>query len=120
MNLGEIDWSRADLVVSEYVARLSDENQIAGNVGRTWLEFCMQRNGLIRDVRSLSLGQTHAIWYSALLKTKRLREVNSLEKRVLRLPKGVRTTQKTITACRNGRLRDTVVARMLREMNPNF
>jgi hypothetical protein len=74
------DLSKASAVIDEYLRELADPNKIPGRIGRTWIEFCMQRNGMIPDVRNLGFGEAHALWYAALIVTKRLREVSRAER----------------------------------------
>jgi len=89
------DLSKAPAVVDEYVAAIQDKSQAPGKHGRTWLEFVMQRNGLIPDVRQLGFMESHALWYACLVTTKRVREVSRLEIENKHARKG-RTTERTI------------------------
>lgn len=111
------DLTKANAVVEEYLAAISDTSQRTGTHGRTWLEFVMQRNGLIPDVRSLALGESHALWYACLLTTKRLREVSRKEI-AMRHARSDRTTEMTVRRCLNSKhfLFNNEVSRILREI----
>ena len=112
-----IDWSKADAWIDSYLAHITDENNIPGRFGRTWLELEAEKVGLVQDGRGWEFGESHAAWYAALIRTGRLRAVNRVEIRVLnRDQRDKPTTQKTINKLRGGRMRDTVTARMLETM----
>jgi len=111
------DMTKANAVVDEYIAAISDTNQTTGRHGRTWMEFVMQRNGLIPDVRGLALGESHALWYACLLTTKRLREV-SRQEIAMRHARKDRTTEMTVRRCLNPKhfLFTNETSRLLREI----
>ena len=116
MSTLNIDISKADSAVTEYVNELSKDTNIPTRIAcRTWIEFLLERHGVIADVRALRFGQAHAIWYACLILTKRVREVSRLEKQC-RLNTFGRTTEGTIRRLLNGNLRQSISAVMLREM----
>jgi hypothetical protein len=88
------DMSRANAVIDEYLGALADSSKIPGRIGRTWLEFCMERNKMIPDVRKLGFGESHALWYAALVRTKRLREVSRAERAAM--PNSPTKTETTV------------------------
>jgi hypothetical protein len=112
----KVDWSKSQAWVDSYVSNLMDPNQIPGRLGRTWMECEAQRVGLVNDFRGWKLGESHAAWYAALIRTGMLHKVNRLEKKILRIRRGSRTTLITVRALLNGRLHDTVTAHFLRAM----
>lgn len=111
------DLSKAAAVVNEYAAALADPNQLTGRLNRTWIEARLERHGVIPDVRGLSFGESHALWYACLVTTGRVQEISRLEKAC-----GIRTPTTTQTAIRRclspkySPTRDTVSARLLREI----
>ena len=112
-----IDWTRADEWIDSYVSRLNDPNELVGRIGRTWLEHEAEKVGLVADGWGWEFGESHAVWYAALIKTGRLYKVNSLEKRILnRNQRDKPTTLSTVRKLLKGRLRDTVTGAMLRAM----
>lgn len=113
----QYDLTKANAVINEYVAAVSDKNQVPSKHNRTWLEFCMQRNGLIPDVRQLAFMESHALWYACLVITGRVREVSRIEAK--NNHKAVRTTEATITRCFSNKypiVRDSLTAHLLREI----
>jgi hypothetical protein len=117
MNPTAIDFSKAGLVVDEYVKAMTNPDprampkQISS---RSWIEFCLERNGVIKDVRALKLGQSHALWYACLILTKRVREVSRLEKRLLFIRPGG-TTENTIKRLLDGDLRSNIGSQLLKD-----
>ncbi len=109
-----IDFSKAPQVVAEYERELSREDVIPTKIGcRSWVEFCLERNGVIHDVRALRFSESHAIWYACLIKTGAVRRISRMEKR-LRLNVWGRSTEGTIRRMLKGNLRDTIAAVYLR------
>lgn len=110
------DLSKANAVIDEYVKAIQGPGVRRFN--RVWLEFCMERNGLIPNVRHLHFGESHALWYACLVHTGRVREVSRLEVKTNCCRPGV-TTDKTIKKCLSAKwstTRDTLSARLLREI----
>ena len=108
------DMDRANLVIDDYLKAVGNPDNITGQFGRTWLEFCMERNGMIQDVRNLRFGDSHALWYAALISTGRVREVHRAE-----LVAGIKGTRSTVWTARHlisGRLRTTVVGQELSQI----
>jgi len=106
------DFSKARLVVDEYISELTNQNKIPGRIGRTWIEFCMQRSGLISDVRAFRFGESHALWYACIVKSRSLTRVANAENLVFRRRSQTKATIKKLI---DGRMRDTVTAGYLRE-----
>lgn len=112
------DLSKANAAIDEYAAAVRDTSQLPGKHGRTWLEFLLQRNGVIADVRGLAFGETFAIWLACLITTKRVREISRLEKEN-RHAYGNRTTEALVRRMHKPTRpmdRDSLIARLLREI----
>jgi hypothetical protein len=115
--LKTINWTKANAWIDSYVTHITNPNDIPNRFGRTWLELEAEKVGLVQDGRGWKFGESHAAWYAALIKTKRLHKVNSIEKQVLNKNTiGKPTTLSTVRKLLNGRLRDTITASMLQTM----
>lgn len=113
----KFDLSKSNAVIDEYLRELSDDqNKIPGRIGRTWIEVCMERNGMIPDVRQLGFGESHAIWYAALWITGRLREVTNAERKAL--PNHHARTETSVRRMLKHGARgfDTITGRYFREL----
>jgi ribosomal protein L28 len=110
-----INWEKADAWIDSYVQHISNKNDIPTKYARTWLELEAEKVGLVQNGRGWEFGESHAAWYAALIKTKRLHKVNRLEKEIFRT-NNQRTTLSTVNKLLKGRMRDTVAAYLLRKM----
>jgi hypothetical protein len=111
------DLSRAEATIADYLRAIENPDRL-GRPGRTWLEFCMVRNGLIPDERKLGFGESHAIWYAALVVTKNVQRVSSAEVHhgVATRPATTARTIRRILSNKRTITRDTLTARMVREI----
>jgi hypothetical protein len=95
------DLSKADAVIDEYAAAIQDKGQLPSKHNRIWLEFCLERNGMIPSARGTPFWEVVALWYACLIVTKRLREISRLEKATNHLTLQRVTTEQVVRRCLN-------------------
>lgn len=109
------DLTNAKALVDDYIQTLSDPEKIPARCNRTWVEFALERHGIIPDVRGLAFMESHSLWYACLIVTGAVRKVSRLESKILH-PLPGQTTENTIRRIRNGTLRGGIVDRCLSEI----
>jgi hypothetical protein len=115
------DLANAAALVAEYEAHIANPDRKVGQTGRVWLEFFLEKHGIIPSARGLHLGESHALWYAILVITKSVRRVSRLEVKHNTARPG-RTTERTIRMCLSNKAsiyRDNHSAVLLREILAN-
>ncbi len=116
MKTADFNFTNASAAIDEYLRELNRPDKIPTQISnRVWIEFLLERHGILADVRKLSFGQSHAAWYACLLKTGRVRQVSRAESSVFRRP-GSRTTESTIRRLTKGDLRSSVTGAVLSDL----
>ncbi len=110
-----IDPAKAQSLIDEYLSEINRGTRL-GCLGRTWMEFALQRHGLIEDVRRLKFMESHTLWYACLIITGNVRRVSRAEKINT---VGARKTEWTIRQLRTGRMQQTLAAQILRQILEN-
>jgi hypothetical protein len=110
------DLAKANAVIDEYLRELANPAKLPGRIGRTWIEFCMERNGMIPHVHGLDFGEAHALWYASLIITKRLCEVARAERAAM--PNHQFKTEATVRRMMKPSTRafDSLTARYVRDL----
>lgn len=110
----KIDRQKANAAIDEFLKELRDPNKMPTQVSsRTYVEFLLERHGIIADVRKLKFGESHVIWYACLILTGRVREVSRAETKANLTKAPGLTTENTIRRIRKGNLRTTIASPML-------
>lgn len=111
------DLTNAQALVEEYCAGISNPDTIPTKYNRCWLEFAMERLGIIPNVRALGLFESHVIWYACLVVTGNVRRVTRLEGQFLFIKPGC-CTETTIRKMLKGQS-NSIGAPVLREILAN-
>ena len=111
-----IDLNAARAAISEYVAALQDPSRLSSTLNRTWMECLLLRHEVVPNASKFSIGESHAVWYACLLKTKQLNGVSRMEVSTRR-SRG-RTTETTVRRLLDPRSIQgrTITGMMLREL----
>lgn len=117
LKTADFNFSNARAAIEEYLTELARTDRIPTQISnRVWIEFLLERHGIIPDVRKLRFGQSHAAWYACLLKAGSVRRVSRAESAVGLVRPGARSTESTIRRLTKGHQTSTVTGVELNAM----